>query len=139
MILLSQGSKNEGVLVELKFIVIDDSSEMVALLGKYIENCELGHGHSFENELEAMDFVSKDKADVLIIDVNLKHINGFKLGGMIRGMLKIEIPIIYISANDLYVKEFYEADQRNTYFMNKPFSKETFQSVIKKMTNTDES
>ena len=121
--------------MDLKFIVIDDSSEMVALLGKYIENCDLGHGHSFENEFEAMDFVSKNKSDVLIIDVNLNHINGFKLGDMLRVILKIEIPIIYISSNDEYVKEFYEADQRNTYFMNKPFDKETFQTVIKKMTN----
>ncbi|PIK15337.1 response regulator [Halobacteriovorax sp. JY17] len=122
--------------MELKFIVIDDSSEMVALLNKYIENCNLGHGHSFENEFEAMEYVSENKADILIIDVNLKHINGFKLGDMLRVILKIEIPIIYISANNQYVKEFYEADQRNTYFMNKPFDKETFQSVIKKMTHT---
>ena len=121
--------------MDLKFIVIDDSSEMVALLGKYIENCDLGHGHSFQNEFEAMDFVSNNKSDILIIDVNLKHINGFKLGDMLRVILKIEIPIIYISSNDEYVKEFYEADQRNTYFMNKPFDKETFQTVIKKMTN----
>ncbi|WP_044557350.1 response regulator [Halobacteriovorax marinus] len=123
--------------MDLKFIVIDDSAEMVALLNKFIENCQLGHGHSFENEFEAMDFVSVNKADVLIIDVNLKHINGFKLGDMLREMLKIELPIIYISSNDLYLKEFYDSDQRNTYFMNKPFDKETFESVIKKMTNTN--
>ncbi|GEM_PF-6859227 len=123
--------------MNLKFIVIDDSSEMVALLNNFIENCDLGHGHSFENEFEAMDFVSENKPDILVIDVNLKHINGFKLGNMIRDMLKIEVPIIYISSNDLYLKEFYDIDQRNTYFMNKPFSRETFESVIKKMTNSD--
>ncbi|OUR97042.1 hypothetical protein A9Q84_11970 [Halobacteriovorax marinus] len=124
--------------MNLEFLVIDDSLEMVDLLENFIENGKLGHGHSFENEFAAMDYISENKADVLIIDVNLNHINGFKLGSMIRAMLKLEIPIIYISSNDLYLKDFYKADQRNTYFMNKPFDKRTFESVISKMTGGQE-
>lgn len=119
--------------MDLDFLVIDDSMEMVKLLNNFIIAGNLGHGHSFENELKAMEFVGENCPDILIIDVNLNYINGFKLGDLIRSMLKLEIPIIYISSNDLYLKDFYDADQRNTYFMNKPFDKETFKSVIEKM------
>lgn len=123
--------------MDLEFIVIDDSMEMVKLLNSFIENGKLGHGHSFEDEIQAMEFVGEFCPDVLIIDVNLKQINGFKLGELIRSMLKLEVPIIYISSNDLYLKDFYTADQRNSYFMNKPFDKETFISVVEKMTGTN--
>ncbi|WP_127715779.1 response regulator [Halobacteriovorax sp. HLS] len=119
--------------MDLDFLVIDDSMEMVKLLNSFIVSGNLGHGHSFENELKAMEFVGENCPDILIIDVNLNYINGFKLGELIRSMLKLEIPIIYISSNDLYLKDFYDADQRNTYFMNKPFDKETFKNVIEKM------
>lgn len=123
--------------MNLRFLVIDDSKEMVELLDSYIEKSRLGHGHSFENEFQALDYISENTADVVIIDVNLNHINGFKLGEMIRDLLKLEVPIIYISANDKFLENFYKADQRNTYFMNKPFDKETFSSVIEKMTGLD--
>ena len=124
--------------MDLNFLVIDDSMEMVALLNNYISSGDLGHGHSFEDEIQAMEFVAENCPDILVVDVNLKHINGFKLGELIRSMLKLELPIIYISSNDLYLKDFYNADQRNSYFMNKPFSKETFVSVIKKMSGQSE-
>jgi two-component SAPR family response regulator len=123
--------------MDLEFLVIDDSNEMVELLNSFIETSKLGHGHSFEDELQAMEYVGEFCPDVLIIDVNLRHINGFKLGDLIRSMLKLELPIIYISSNDLYVKDFYNADQRNSYFMNKPFNKETFKSVVEKMTGSN--
>ena len=124
--------------MNLEFLVIDDSMEMIDLLNHFIESSKLGHGHSFEDELQAMEYVSESCPDVLVIDVNLKHINGFKLGDLIRSMLKLELPIIYISSNDLYLKDFYNADQRNSYFMNKPFDKETFISVIEKMTGSSQ-
>jgi two-component SAPR family response regulator len=120
--------------MDLNFLVIDDSMEMVELLNNYISSASLGHGHSFEDEIQAMEFVAENRPDILVIDVNLKHINGFKLGELIRSMLKLELPIVYISSNDLYLKDFYNADQRNSYFMNKPFDKETFINVIEKMT-----
>lgn len=121
--------------MNLEFLVIDDSHEMVKILESFIERSHLGHGHSFENEFQAMDYISENRADILVIDINLKHINGFKLGDLIRDMLKLELPIIYISSNDQFLKDFYKADQRNTYFMNKPFDKETFEQVIVKMTS----
>ncbi len=125
--------------MNLDFLVIDDSMEMVELLNSYISSGKLGHGHSFDDEIQAMEFVGENCPDILIVDVNLKHINGFKLGELIRSMLKLELPIIYISSNDLYLKDFYNADQRNSYFMNKPFDKETFINVIEKMTGNEES
>ena len=77
-----------------------------------------------------------DKA--IIIDVNLDDINGFELAQFLRKMTKLEIPIIFISSNENYIRDFYHFEVRNSYFLPKPFSQETFEKVINTFFNSYE-
>jgi len=114
-------------------LIIDDSVDMLSLLKKFIDKEKLGQCHIFKNEFNAMSFLTNGKADLLIIDVNLTTVNGFKVGQIMRDIIKAEVPIIYITSDESYLKAFYQHEQRNTYFMQKPITKKVLKEVVDNM------
>lgn len=121
--------------VKPNILVIDDSTEMLELVNHYLAKGEIGQSHLFKNEYKALDFLLKEKVDLIIIDVFLDSITGFQVGKILRNLLQINVPIIYISSQDKCLREFYLQDQRNSYFMNKPFDQKTFIGVVRSMIN----
>ncbi len=109
------------------------SSPFLFLLKKFIHSAHLGECQVFKNEFHAMNYLSTAKVDLLIIDVNLTTVDGFKVGQIMRDMVKEEIPIIYITGGNDYLKRFYESEQRNSYFMEKPITKKILKQVIDNM------
>lgn len=114
-------------------LVIDDSSDMLELMNHYLTKGEIGEYQLFSNEYHALNYLVKEKVDLVIIDVFLDSITGFQVGKILRNLLQVNVPIIYISSHNNCLKEFYQQDQRNSYFMNKPFDQNTFLGVVKNM------
>jgi two-component SAPR family response regulator len=136
---LNQGKRENDTLFSLNskngadILIIDDSIEMLSLIKKYISSQSLGKCQVFKNEFHAMNYLSTANVDLLIIDINLTTVDGFKVGEIMRGILKSEVPIIYISGDENYIKKFYQSEQRNSYFMKKPISKKVLKDVIDNM------
>ncbi|MDD0853496.1 response regulator [Halobacteriovorax sp. GB3] len=114
-------------------LLIDDSVDMLNLMKVYINKGKLGDSHVFKNEFHALNFLSGAKVDLVVIDIYLASINGFKIGKILREILNSNVPIIYISSSNNGLQDFYKEDQRNTYFMKKPFDQKTFNDVVKSM------
>ena len=120
-----------------KIIVIDDDYEMLKVIKIYFDDSD--DEDFFEityinSEIDGLETIcNRQDYHLAILDINLQQINGFKIGSFIRSAFARELPIIYISSEKNKLKEFYARDQRNTYFMPKPFSERTFLAVVKEM------
>lgn len=116
-----------------KIVVIDDSLEMLNLIKSFIQIEQIGEAKVFNNEFEALSWVSRNDVDLVIVDIHLTSVDGYKIGDIIRSITKNETPVIYITADDKSIVDFYKLEQRNSYFMNKPFNKKVFQKVVSSM------
>lgn len=115
--------------------VIDDDTDIVHFIINEIKintNVSLYSWSSKGGKVGFLSFLSMNKFDLFILDINLPGINGFEVGNKIREFYKKEVPIIYISA-DTTIREFIGKDQRNTYFIPKPFHRNEILDVVKGM------
>ncbi len=88
---------------------------------------------TFNSELDALEAIKTEHFDICIIDITLSYTLGFSVGKIIRTMSQSNIPIIYISSDTNYLRDFYKVDQRNTYFFPKPLDKNSFHDVFVNM------
>ena len=92
----------------------------------------------FCNEERAVNYILKYKDEyrfLVILDIKLKKTNGFRVGRYLREKYSIDLPIIYISADDYNRKRYWKiGDIVNTYFLSKPLNIDHFLNVVNKLT-----
>ncbi len=103
-------------------LLIDDDREIWTIMEKYVgKSCNL---HCFEY-LESCESVYKKTAlpDLILIDINLGHQNGFRIARRLRSYFPKTIPLIYISTEKNYKKLYEETQDINSFFIPKPFDR----------------
>ena len=103
-----------------KLLIVDDEESFCEILQFNLE----GEGYETEIAYSAEEALKKDLSffDLIILDVMMGKMSGFKMADKIRKTLKLSIPIIFITArtaeNDLLTGFNLGADD----FITKPFS-----------------
>ena len=121
------------------FFVLDDDANQLKLIERYIKRGNFPFKVNFNTFLKTNELIRSidlDFADLLIIDINLEKLNGFELAKLLRELTILEVPIVFISSNESYLRDFYRNDIRNSYFLPKPFCQSTFEKVVNSVLNT---
>ena len=80
-------------------LVVDDNREIVDSLGKLlaIEGYEI---LTACDGMEALDKMESAKVDLILLDVMLGGISGYRMANKVRNELKLKTPIIFLTAKD---------------------------------------
>ncbi len=112
----------------MKAIIVDDEPKAISLLRGYLDhfsNIELVS--TFRNGLKAFEFLSKEKVDLIFLDINMPNINGLSLSKMISK----DVKVIFTTAYSEYAVESYEVQA--TDYLLKPIGFERFTKAISKV------
>lgn len=109
-------------------IVIDDEPMAHQVLEHYIgQTPGLQHLASFRNAVEAFEYLSKHKVDLLFLDIEMPLVNGIHF----LKALAVKPKTIFTTAYKQYAFESYELDAVD--YLLKPFSYERFLKAANKV------
>ena len=112
----------------MRAIIVDDEPKAIELLKSYLEHFSgIQLAGTFRNGLKAFEFLSKEKTDLVFLDINMPHISGISLAKIIPAGTKV----IFTTAYAEYAVESYEIQA--TDYLLKPISLERFTKAISKV------
>lgn len=120
-------------LKDKQILVIDDSIETLNLIEKFCNLFKLSSVKTAINEIEAIQKITEDRPDLIIIDIMLPSINGFSMGSIVREICKVDTPILYITSNRSFKKDLQLLDDSNFDYMFKPIDINLLKEKIKKL------
>ena len=119
-------SKND-LTMKYKCIIVDDEPPAIRILKNYIETMEnLEIVGTCNNAFQAMDILTKEKIDLLFLDINMPKLLGTQLLKTIQHPPKV----IFTTAHKDYAIEAFELDAID--YLLKPVSFERFIKAVNK-------
>ncbi len=114
--------------MNIKCIVVDDEPLAIEKITEYIKRVPyLEHLASFDNAIDALEFLRDKKTDLVFLDIQMDKFTGIQLLEILRNPPKI----IITSAYDNYALKGYELDV--TDYLLKPISFERFLKAVNKV------
>ena len=120
----------------MRIAICDDEEVQQKLLGKYLREWAERKGISLEIKLflsgEEFAFCWEDDRnyDLLILDIEMRKMNGMELAANIRRQDE-EIPILFVTGYDKYIAQGYEVSA--LHYLLKPIHKEKLFAVLDKL------
>lgn len=109
-------------------IIVDDEPLAIDLLSDHIQKVEdLKLVHTFLNPIEALQYINKNKVDLLFLDVQMPELSGIQL----LKILDQEQKVILTTAYEQYALDGFDHEVLD--FLLKPISFERFQKSIQKV------
>lgn len=116
--------------MELKCIAIDDEPLALEIITAYIEKVPfLKLLRTFDNAIDSIDFLRKNKVDLMFLDIEMESLSGIQL----IHALKERPEVIFTTAYDSYAVEGFELDAAD--YLLKPISFERFVKSVDKVYN----
>lgn len=105
----------------MKAIIVDDEPKAIELLKSYLEHFNsIELVATFRNGLKTFEYLSKNKVDLILLDINMPHISGISLSKIIPDNIKV----IFTTAHSEFAVESYEIQAVD--YLIKPISLERF-------------
>lgn len=124
-----------------KKILIADDEEINILVFKQILRKNNYQIISARNGLEAINLVKKNKFDLIVLDIWMPEMDGLKASKVIQDFLeqnKMNIPIVFVTADDNLDTKQKIIDLEINYFLDKPYTKEKILELIKQIFYKDQ-
>ncbi len=87
----------------LKSIIVDDEVQAIELLSALLKNIPgVEVDKSFSSPLEAIDYLSKNKSDLIFLDVQMPDLSGIEFAKTISD-LNIDSYVVFVTAHDQYL------------------------------------
>ncbi len=84
---------------DIQILIVDDDPMVRSLLSRWIAHAELGETHELENGSEGLEFLSRKRVDLVLLDINMPIVSGIEMLTVLRGDPKLkDLPVIIISA-----------------------------------------
>jgi two-component system LytT family response regulator len=116
--------------MDLKCIAIDDEPLALEIITDYIEKVSfLKLLRTFDNAIDSIDFIKKNKVDLMFLDIEMESLSGIQL----IHALKERPEVIFTTAYDSYAVEGFELDAAD--YLLKPISFERFVKSVDKVYN----
>jgi len=113
--------------MKLKTIAIDDEPLALRLVSEYIEKTPfLELAGSFDNPLDAIDFLSSQSVDLIFVDIQMPDLTGIEFARSLENAPKI----IFTTAYEKYALEGFKLNAID--YLLKPFSYEEFLRAAQK-------
>ncbi len=111
--------------MRISAIAIDDEPLALQLVTGYIEKTPwLVLAGSFDNPVDAMDFVEDHNVDLVFVDIQMPDLSGIEFTRSVKGSPKV----IFTTAYDKYAIEGFKLDIVD--YLLKPFSYEEFLKAV---------
>lgn len=117
------------ILKDKKILVVDDN-----IMNRMVANIILQEFNVIVSEAsngkEAVNFLKENECDIILMDLQMPVLDGYEASEIIRQELKLETPIIALTASDI------EEDKEKCFevgmndYLYKPFEKEQFLQII---------
>ncbi len=116
-----------------RILVVDDETQMVDMVKMRLEANDYLVLTAYDGQ-EALEKARKEKPDLIILDLMLPKMDGYKVCGLLKGDAKfVKIPIIMFSAKaqkeDIKLGEELGADA----YISKPFESQVLLGKIKEL------
>ena len=119
--------KTEG---KLKIACIDDSPTILDEMQRFLGN-EVYEITTIEDPLKAAPILLRLKPDLILMDISMPNINGYKLCSFFRGSASLKkVPIIMVSGRTGFIDKTRAKMVGATDYLTKPFSKEELLTVV---------
>ena len=115
----------------MKLLVVDDDRDLVELLDYALrrEGYDVVRAYDGETAVEA---VTREKPDLVVLDINLPKLNGFEVCRILRGRPRTaQVPIIFLSARTVEGDRVSGLDLGADDYMVKPFSLRELESRVR--------
>lgn len=113
--------------MKINCLVIDDEPYAVNLLEEYISQVPWLHLlHKCYNALEALDYLKKERPDLIFMDINMPHLSGMQLATL----LPSDQPFIFTTAYAEFAVDSYEKNAID--YLLKPITFERFLKAVTK-------
>jgi DNA-binding LytR/AlgR family response regulator len=113
--------------MKLKTIAIDDEPLALRLVGEYISKTPfLELAGSFDNPLDAIDFLSSQSVDLIFVDIQMPDLTGIEFARSLENAPKI----IFTTAYEKYALDGFKLNAID--YLLKPFSYEEFLKAAQK-------
>jgi CheY-like chemotaxis protein len=99
-----------------KIAVIDDCEKTTSLIRSFLKDFKKAQIVTFNDEFDAIRSIAEDRPDLILMDIQLEVLNGYKLAHLLREMNCPEVPIIYMSQEHKLLKD-------STFKLPKPLTK----------------
>ena len=122
--------------MSLNILIVDDSAVVRAMIIKTLgmAGIPLGDVHQAADGQEGLDSLDAHWIDLVFADINMPVMNGEEMIDRIREQPEWEeLPIIVVSTEGSATR-IERLQQKGASFVHKPFTPESVQSVIKKIT-----
>lgn len=112
---------------KIKCIIVDDEPLAVSLLGNYVEKIPFFElAFSTENPIEALEFIQKNDADLVFLDIQMPELTGINFMKIVGDKMKY----ILTTAYSEYALEGYEHNVVD--YLLKPISFDRFSKSVMK-------
>ncbi|MBC8314199.1 MAG: response regulator transcription factor [Bacteroidales bacterium] len=109
-------------------ITVDDEPLALDVIEDYIQTIPfLKLVKSFDNALQAVDFLQREKIDLIFLDIQMEELTGIQM----LNILKPKPEVIFTTAYDKFALQGYELDV--TDYLLKPISFERFVKAVDKV------
>ena len=135
---LVQGAASDEITTKVekdtkRILIVDDTEDIVKLVKMYLEHHHYEVITAYDGQ-EGLQKARTDRPDLIILDLMLPKMNGYKICGLLKRDTKYaKIPIILFTAKtqekDMKFGEEVGADA----YLTKPFEPEVLLSKIKKL------
>jgi two-component system, chemotaxis family, chemotaxis protein CheY len=116
----------------MNLLVVDDSSTMRSILQKIIQMSRLPVEHFFEaaNGQEGLDQLSRQKVDLVLLDLNMPIMGGLEMIERVRAKPEFaQLPIVVTSTESSQTR-ISEIKSKGIHFIHKPFTPTRVREVI---------
>ena len=112
-----------------KVLIVDDDAAVLALLGKVIRSNGL-QAECADSAEKALDMLNRETCDLILMDVNMRGMDGFTAVETIRSK-GIKTPIIIVSGRKTDFDTLYGLDIGADDYITKPFNPVTLGAKVK--------
>ena len=124
-------SKNTAI-ETWKIVCIDDSPTILNEIKRFLDN-EKFEVTAIDNPVQAASIIFRIKPDLILLDITMPRINGYKLCGLLRGSKYCnQTPIIMVTGNTGLIDKARAKIAGATDYFTKPFTKHGLMEIVEK-------
>lgn len=128
-------SRQKSHIQTKKIVCIDDSPTILKEIKRFLNQDEF-EVTAIEDPVQAVPIIFRLKPDLILLDITMPKINGYKLCGLLRNSQNCnETPIIMVTGNTGFIDKARAKISGATDYFTKPFTQEGLMQIVEKYLN----
>lgn len=128
-------NKQQNHIQTKKIVCIDDSPTILKEIKRFL-NQEQFEVTAIEDPVQAVPIIFRLKPDLILLDITMPKINGYKLCSLLRNSQNCnETPIIMVTGNTGFIDKARAKISGATDYFTKPFTQESLMQIVEKYLN----